>query len=141
MFRNNTKLRVRYAETDRMGYAYYGNYAIYFEVARVEALRAIGITYKSLEDEGVLLPVVEFHINYFLPAHYDDELEIRTIIPQMPTARIRFEYETFRNDELLNKAWTELVFVNKKSRRPMKCPDDVLDRLDKCNNSNFASPD
>ncbi len=141
MFRNNTKLRVRYAETDRMGYAYYGNYAIYFEVARVEALRAIGITYKSLEDEGVLLPVVEFHINYFLPAHYDDELEIRTIIPQMPTARIRFEYETFRNDELLNKAWTELVFVNKESRRPMKCPDDVLDRLDKCNNSNFASPD
>lgn len=129
MFRNNTKLRVRYAETDRMGYSYYGNYAIYFEVARVEALRAIGITYKSLEDEGVLLPVVEFHINYFLPAHYDDELEIRTSIPQMPTARIRFEYETFRTDELLNKAWTELVFVNKESGRPMKCPENVLNAL------------
>ncbi len=129
MFRNTTNLRVRYAETDRMGYSYYGNYAIYFEVARVEALRAIGITYKSLEDEGVLLPVVEFHIKYSLPAFYDDELEIRTIIPQLPTARIRFEYETFRGHELLNKAWTELVFVNKETGRPMKCPHDVMQAL------------
>jgi acyl-CoA thioester hydrolase len=129
MFRNNTALRVRYAETDRMGYSYYGNYAIYFEVARVETLRSMGITYKSLEDEGILLPVVEFHVRYFLPAFYDDELIIQTIIPEMPTARIRFEYETMRGDQLLNKAWTDLVFVDKQTGRPTKCPKHVLDAI------------
>jgi acyl-CoA thioester hydrolase len=129
MFCTETKIRVRYAETDRMGYAYYGNYAIYFEVARVEALRAAGITYKSLEDEGVLLPVLDFQIRYFAPAHYDDELTIRTTITQLPTVRISFEYETFRGDELLNKAKTDLVFVDKKTGKPIKCPQDVLSAL------------
>ncbi len=131
MFCNESKLRVRYAETDRMGYAYYGNYAVYFEVGRVEALRAIGITYKSLEDEGVLLPVVDFHIRYFLPAFYDDELTIRTKITQLPSVRISFEYETYRGEELLNKGKTDLVFVNKETGKPMKCPADVLEAMNK----------
>lgn len=131
MFQNKISLRVRYAETDRMGYSYYGNYAIYFEVARVEALRSLGITYKSLEDEGVLLPVVEYTIRYNKPAFYDDELRIETVIPTLPTAKIRFEYKTFRGDELLNTAATDLVFVDKQSGRPMRCPDDVLNAMKK----------
>ena len=126
MFTSQIKLRVRYSETDRMGYVYYGNYSTYFEVARVEALRSLGITYKLLEDEGVLLPVVEYNIRYLKPAYYDDEIEIETIIPFIPeSARIRFEYITKRGKEVLNKAWTELVFVDKTTGKPMRCPNDV----------------
>lgn len=122
MFTNNTIIRVRYSETDRMGYSYYGNYATYFEVARVEALRSLGINYKTLEDEGILLPVVEYSIRFIKPAFYDDELLIRTIIPTLPTVRARFEYETLRGEQLLNKAWTELVFFDKISEKPVRCP-------------------
>ncbi|MFM7728720.1 MAG: acyl-CoA thioesterase, partial [Flavobacteriales bacterium] len=100
MISHSIFLRVRYAETDRMGYVYYGNYATYFEVARVETLRAIGITYKSLEDEGILLPVVDFRIRYFAPAHYDDEICITCAITEMPSARIRFQYQTHRGETL-----------------------------------------
>ena len=129
MYKTETTLRVRYAETDRMGYSYYGNYATYFEVARVEALSNVGITYRSLEDEGILLPVVEYNIRFLKPALYDDQLIIRTLIPQFPKVRIRFEYETFRGDELLNTAWTELVFVDSATSRPVRCPLDVANQL------------
>jgi acyl-CoA thioester hydrolase len=124
MFIKETKLRVRYAETDRMGYAYYGNYATYFEVARVEALRSLGISYKQLEDDGVLLPVAEFTIKYKKPAFYDDELTIKVSIQQMPKVRFGFHYETFNSSgELLNTAFTELVFVNKVTGRPVAIPE------------------
>ncbi len=131
MFQHQISLRVRYAETDRMGYTYYGNYAIYFEVARVETLRSAGITYRSLEDEGVLLPVADYSIKYHKPAFYDDELRIETVIPTLPTAKIRFEYKTYRGDELLNTASTDLVFVDKATGRPMRCPADVLEAMKK----------
>jgi acyl-CoA thioester hydrolase len=129
MFCKEIELRVRYAETDRMGYVYYGNYATYFEVARVETLRSAGITYKSLEDEGILLPVVEYNVRYHAPAHYDDLLLIKTVIPTMPGVKIRFEYETWRETELLNKGWTELVFVDGKTGKPVRCPSDVANAL------------
>lgn len=129
MFCKESIIRVRYAETDRMGYVYYGNYATYFEVGRVETLRALGITYKSLEDEGIMLPVLELQTKYFLPAHYDDELIIKTTIPVMPSVRIKFEYETWRGDQQLNSAWTELVFVNRQTNKPTKCPDHITDSL------------
>ena len=93
MLEHEIKLRVRYSETDQMGYVYYGNYAQYFEVARVEALRSLGITYKELEEEGILLPVLEFTIRYIKPAYYDDQLTIKVRIPVLPKARIFFEYE------------------------------------------------
>ncbi len=80
MFVTETQMRVRYAETDRMGYAYYGNYATYFEVARVEALRELGMSYRELEDSGILLPVRDLHIKYHKPAYYDDLLTIKTSI-------------------------------------------------------------
>ena len=132
MFIKETKLRVRYAETDRMGYAYYGNYATYFEVARVEALRALGISYKELEDDGVLLPVTEFNIKYKRPAFYDDELTIKVTIQQMPKIRFVFNYETYNsNGELLNTAFTELVFVNKETGKPMLIPNALILLLEK----------
>lgn len=129
MYTTEISLRVRYAETDRMGYAYYGNYATYFEVARVEALRQLGITYKELEDEGILLPVSEYHIKYFKPAFYDDEIIIKTSIIEVPGVRLRFEYETFVKDVQINKASTDLVFVDKISGRPMKAPSYVVEKL------------
>ena len=131
-----TFLRVRYAETDRMGYVYYGNYATYFEVARVETLRSLGITYKSLEDEGILLPVVDYRIRYFAPAHYDDEIRITCAIPEIPSARIRFQYQTHRGETLLNEGETDLVFVNAASGKPMRCPDAIKETFEKLFNEN-----
>ena len=123
MFQHEYKLRVRYAETDRMGYAYYGNYATYFEVARVEALRDLGISYKELEDDGVLLPVAEFNIKYLKPALYDDELRIVTTIKEQPGVRIRFEYSVFnQHGEKIAKAETTLVFVSAEHVKPIKPP-------------------
>lgn len=116
---------VRYSETDRMGYLYYGHYAAYFEVARVEALRELGIVYKQLEDEGILLPVRTFNIHYKAPAHYDDTVQIQTRIKQFNGTRILFYFESFRDKTLLNTAEVELVFVDKNSGRPCKAPEHV----------------
>ena len=125
-----TKVRVRYAETDRMGYCYYGNFAAYFEVARVEALRELGITYKDLEDDGVILPVLDYQIRYFKPAYYDEELTIRTVFESVEGARIHFSYVTLNNaGEELNKATTTLVFVDFNSKRPMIPPNTLSEIL------------
>lgn len=130
MFSHQVSLRVRYAETDRMGYAYYGNYAMYYEVARVEALRALGFSYKELEDEGTLLPVLEFKIKYIKPAFYDDELTVKVMITELPKARIRFEYETYNSARvLINTGETTLVFVDKNTGKPKPAPDRILNKL------------
>lgn len=114
------KVRVRYAEADRMGYVYYGNYAVYFEVARVEMLRSLGLPYKLLEDKGIILPVAEFSIQYKKPAFYDDVLTIKTVIRKRPSVRIYFDYETFNEKgELLNTASVTLVFVSKETGKPI----------------------
>lgn len=130
MYRNETQIRVRYAETDQMGYVYYGNYAAYFEVARVEMLRSLGFSYKVLEEEGVILPVLNYSIKYIKPAFYDELLKIKIVIKELPATRIRFDYETFNEkEELINIAETTLVFVNKKTGRPTAPPDDLLEAL------------
>lgn len=130
MFFKEVKIRIRYAETDRMGYAYYGNYATYFEVARVEAMRALGIPYKKLEDEGIILPVAEFHVKYKKPAYYDDEITVKVTIKEIPKIRFRFDYETYNSEgDLLNSAFTELVFVNKDTGRPMVIPDHIRTKI------------
>ena len=103
MYEFNAKLRVRYAETDQMGYCYYGNYAQYFEVARVETLRSLGLSYKELEDNGILLPVSDYQIKYILPAFYDEELNIKCMIKEISDFKIKFDYQTHnQNDKLLN---------------------------------------
>ena len=130
MYNFSIQLRVRYSETDQMGYVYYGNYAQYFEVARVEALRSLGITYKAMEEEGVIMPVLEYNIKYFKPAFYDDLLTINVVIPSIPSARIYFEYDTYNKEGmLLNKATTTLVFINKKTGKPTATPANVLSSM------------
>lgn len=132
MYHFKTKIRVRYAETDKMGYCYYGNYATYFEVGRVEALRNLGISYKELEDEGVTLPVIEFNVKYLKPAFYDEELTIHVYIKEMPGVKIKFTYETYNDkDEKLNFGDTVLVFVNAETRSPMRSPERLIKELKK----------
>lgn len=127
-FQHSTSLRVRYSETDKMGYVYYGVYASYFEVARVEALRSIGVSYKSLEDVGVLLPVSEYSVRYHIPGKYDDELTITTTIEKQPGVRIDFSYKVVNQlGEALSSAHTQLVFVDEKTRRPMRPPAYVME--------------
>lgn len=126
----STKIRVRYAETDQMGFCYYGNYASFFEVARVEALRQKGISYKELENLGILLPVKKFEITYLQPAKYDDLLEIKTQIIELAGVRIGFSYETYNEaGQLLNKAYTLLVFVHAQTQKPMAIPDFIFAKL------------
>jgi acyl-CoA thioester hydrolase len=127
MFTAETQLRVRYAETDQMSYVYYGNYAMYFEVARVEAMRSIGFSYKGMEDEGVMMPVLESHFRYLKPGKYDELLTIKTTIPSLPGVRIRFEYQVFNEQqEMITEGWTVLTFLKKDSHRPTRPPQNLL---------------
>lgn len=123
MFISEVSLRVRYGETDRMGYVYYGNYAEFYEVGRVEALRELGWNYKDMEDSGILLPVHTFSIKYHKPAFYDDLLIIKTMIRELPKARIRFDYAMYNQQgELLNEGETTLVFIKADTKKPCGCP-------------------
>ena len=122
-----TEIRVRYGETDKMGFCYYGNYAQFLEVARVELLRSQGVSYKELEDAGILLPVRNFSIKYIAPAKYDDLLFIQTEILKINGSRIIFIYE-IRNQKniLIATANTELVFLNSDTMKPTLVPTEIL---------------
>ena len=130
MYSFETNIRVRYGETDQMSFVYYGVYAQYYEVGRVELLRSLNISYKALEELGFALPVVNLNINYKKPAFYDDLLTVRTTIKEIPSARITFYYETLNSQgELLNTGEVVLVFMNKKTGKPCLSPTIVLDKL------------
>lgn len=132
MYISETTVRVRYAETDRMGYVYYGNYPQYYEVGRVEALRQIGTSYKEMEDNGVMLPVYTCNIKYHKSALYDDLLVIKTSIKTLPTVRISFDYEIYnQHNELINTANTVLIFINKTTNRPCMAPKAFLEKIKK----------
>ena len=130
MIRNETKLRVRYGETDQMGYVYYGNYAQFFEVGRVEWLRNLGISYKSLEESNIMLPVLNLNINYLKPAKYDDLLTIITTLKKKPLIKIEFSLEIFnQGNELLTTGSTTLVFIDMNRNKPTKAPQLLLNKI------------
>jgi acyl-CoA thioester hydrolase len=130
MYKAETTVRVRYGETDKMGYVYYGYYSLYYETARTEAIRELGFPYSKLEERGVMLPVARMNIKYVLPAKYDELLRIVTEIPELPGKFIRFKHEIYNpNDDLINIAETTLLFMDDKSRKMVKAPDDLLDKL------------
>lgn len=119
-----------------MGYCYYGNYAQYFEVGRVEALRSLGISYKELEDKGVMLPVSHYSVNYKSPALYDEELEIITIISEVRGPRITFDYTILNSEgKTVADATTTLVFVLKETMRPTAPPDFFMELIRKFEDS------
>jgi acyl-CoA thioester hydrolase len=123
MIKTETTLRVRYGETDQMGFVYYGVYAQYYEVGRVEAMRSLGFSYREMEESGVLMPVINLTVNYKKPAKYDDEVRIVTTVKEMPGVRITFHYECFnQKNELLNTGSVTLVFIDKQKNKPMQPP-------------------
>ena len=130
MYQHTIQIRVRYGETDQMGYVYYGNYASYYEVARVEALRNLGMSYRELEDAGIMMPVLENHSYYHQPVRYDDLLTIQVTLPALPSVKITFEY-SFRNQENTNvhSGKTVLAFMKADSKRPCRPPEAMISLL------------
>lgn len=130
MYSHQTKIRVRYGETDQMGYMYYGNYAQFYEVGRVEMLRSLGMTYKSMEEQGIMMPVLDMKCKYLKPALYDEELTIKVILEKMPGVKIHFRYEFFNEtNELIHIGETTLAFVDMKRNRPCAPPAEFQNRL------------
>ncbi len=124
------EVRVRYADTDQMGFVYYGNYATFYEIGRVEAFRSLGVSYRELELAGVGMPVYELHSRFLKPARYDDLLTIRVIIPELPRARIMFRYEILNQaGDLLNTGETTLVFQRADTGRLVAAPADLIAAL------------
>ncbi|WP_187263781.1 acyl-CoA thioesterase [Pontibacter beigongshangensis] len=132
MFESEVQIRVRYAETDQMGYVYYGNYAAYYEVARTEVFRRLGIHYKEMEATGTMMPVLELKCKYIRPAKYDDLLTVKLLLRHKPKgSRILIEYEVYNEEKvLLNVGETTMVFVTMQSGRPTAVPELIHQKLD-----------
>jgi acyl-CoA thioester hydrolase len=132
MFITETQIRVRYAETDQMNVVYYGNYAQYFEVARAESIRKLGFTYREMEALGVIMPVVEMQTKYLRPAHYDDLLNIKTILRELPIDhRISFEHEVYNQEKkLLTLGKVILYFVRMGSFEKSSMPQNLRSVLE-----------
>ena len=128
MITGEIKLRVRYSDTDQMGYVYYGRYASFYEIARVELFRSLGFSYKNLEEEGIGMPVIDMETKYILPIKYDEQIKINTSIENLPSSRINFKYEVYnQNNELANTANTTLTFINLINKKPVRMPAELLD--------------
>ena len=124
------QFRVRYGETDQMGVVYHGNYAQYFEIGRTEWLRKMGFSYKQMEEDGIMLPVISLVINYKKSACYDELITVKTTLVKKPTARIEFDYEILNEkDEIITTGNSVLVFMDIHRNRPTRCPDYLLDQL------------
>ena len=130
MFTYNHKLRVLYGDTDQMGYVYYGNYGYYYEQARSEAIRSIGISYKEIEQSGTMMPITRMNIKYIKPAFYDELLTIKTFVTHLPHRIIVFNYEVYNgNNELINEGETHLAFVDSATKRLKPAPDILMEKM------------
>jgi len=123
------EIYVRYSETDQMSFVYHGNYVMYFEIGRIAWLKKIGISYKQMEDDGIMLPVIDVKINFRKPALFDDKLILTTKLKQLPSYMIEFEYEIIRNNDLITRGYTKLIFLNSKTKKPVRCPDFLLNKI------------
>jgi acyl-CoA thioester hydrolase len=131
MFVSETNIRVRYAETDQMDVVYYGNYAQYFEVGRAESIRQLGFTYKDMEQNGVMMPVVELQCKYLRPAHYDDLITVKTTLRELPTDhRIEFHHEVYNEQKkLLTTGKVVLFFLDIRTKAKAAMPADLREAL------------
>ncbi len=126
----STNVRVRYGETDQMGVVYHGNYASYFEIARTEWLRNLGVTYKELENKGIMLPVISLFFNFIKSAKYDDVLTITVILKKKPLVKIEFDYEIYnQKKEKISTGNSVLAFMDMKTNKPLRCPNYILEKL------------
>ncbi|HEX5551906.1 MAG TPA: thioesterase family protein [Chitinophagaceae bacterium] len=131
MFSTTTQIRVRYGETDQMGFLYYGNYALYYEVGRTDMVRALGLNYREMEETGIIMPVVELKSKYIRPALYDDLITVNTILKEWPeNHKIIFHSELYNERaELLNIGTTTLVFLEAKTRQKLPMPSLLAEKL------------
>lgn len=130
MFKYNHQLRVRYGDTDQMGYVYYGNYGYYYEQARSEAIRSLGFTYKQLEGMGTMMPITRMNVKYISPAYYDEMLTIETSIPYVPHRLIDFAYRIFNEEgKLINEGNTQLIFIDMASKKVTHAPEVLCEAL------------
>jgi len=131
MIENTSEIRVRYGETDQMGYVYHGNYALYCEVGRTELLRSLGISYRQIEDNGYMLPVLNFNSTYFKPARYDELIKVITSIKVKPSVKVLFEYHIYNEkDELVNISQSTLGFMDARTNKPTRPPQFFLEIID-----------
>lgn len=131
MYEHITTLRVRYAETDQMNIVYYGNYAQYFEVGRAECIRDLGFSYKTMEERGILMPVISLHINYLRPARYDDLITIKTQLRQLPEKyEITFHHEVYNErKKLLTTGQVTLLFMDIASNKRIRMPEYLREKF------------
>ena len=131
MFESTTQIRVRYAETDQMDVVYHGNYAQYFEVARAEAIRKLGFTYKNMETLGTYMPITELHCRYLRPAHYDDLLSVKVILRSLPKGhRIEFDHEVYNEaGDLLTTGKVVLYFIHAATKQKTTMPHELMEKL------------
>ena len=123
------KIKVRYCETDQMGLVHHGSYVNYFEEARISWISNLGLSYREMEKSGIILPVSKLNLQYLKPAYFDDDLDISVELEKTPTSRLIFNYIIKRDSDIVVKGSTILAFLNKKTKRPVRCPDYMLEKV------------
>ena len=132
MISHDTQIRVLYRDTDKMGVVYHANYIAFYEAARTEMFRAIGLPYTELEAQGIVMPIVEVESKYKAPAFYDQLLTVRATLKELPVVRCSIEYEVYDEQcKLLNTGKTVLGYVNVERQRPCRAPKEFIDELQK----------
>mgnify|MGYP001159752473 FL=1 len=122
-------INVRYSETDQMSFVYHGNYVKYFEMGRISWLKKLGFSYKKMEEDGVMLPVIDLKINFKQSAVFDDKLTLITKLVKLPSYMIEFNYEIIKEDKIITFGYTKLIFLNSKTNKPIRCPIKILDAI------------
>ena len=123
------EIKVRYCETDQMGLVHHGSYINYFEEARIAWISNIGFSYSEMEKSGIILPVSKLNVNYLRPAYFDDDLLVSVEIAELPTSRLIFNYTIKKEEEVIVTGTTVLAFLNKETKKPVKCPDYMLEKV------------
>ena len=125
----SVKIKVRYCETDQMGLVHHGSYISYFEEARIAWISNLGFSYSEMEKSGIILPVSKLNVSYLRPAYFDDDLLVSVEIAELPTSRLIFDYTIKKEEEVIVTGNTVLAFLNKKTKKPVKCPDYMLEKV------------
>ena len=123
------KIKVRYCETDQMGLVHHGSYVNYFEEARISWISNLGFSYSEMEKSGIILPVSRLTVSYLKPAYFDDELIVYVELAELPTSRLIFNYTIKHKEEVVVKGNTVLAFLNKETKKPVRCPDYMLEKV------------
>ena len=123
------KIKVRYCETDQMGLVHHGSYINYFEEARISWISNLGFSYSEMEKSGIILPVSKLNVSYLRPAYFDDDLVVNVELAELPTSRLIFNYTINNKDEVVVTGITVLAFLNKETKKPVRCPDYMLEKV------------